>query len=79
MAYVNGEISTVEFDEQMHRNRNAAMVARLQFFKQLVDMDVLSGPALERAAVKLIGDDTVTDTNNDVVDEDVVVEDTEVF
>lgn len=79
LAYVNGEISTVEFDEQMHRNRNAAMVARLQFFKQLVDMDVLSGPALERAAVKLIGDDIVTDTNNDVVNEDVVVEDTEVF
>lgn len=79
LAYVNGEISSVEFDEQMHRNRNAAMVARLQFFKQLVEMDVLSGPALERAAVKLIGDDIVTDTNNDVVDEDVVVEDTEVF
>lgn len=79
LAYINGEISSVEFDEQMHRNRNAAMVAKLQFFKQMVEMDVLSGPALERAAVKLIGDDIATDINNDVTDEDVVVEDTEVF
>lgn len=88
LAYINGDISSIEFDEKMHRNRNAAMVAKLQYFKQLVDMDVLSGPALERAAAKLIGDDSAANqnepqmlTDTSVVDEgeNVVVEDTEVF
>ena len=88
LAYVNGEISSVEFDEQMHRNRNAAMVATLQYCKQLVEMDVLSGPALERAAAKLIGDDNtatqneqqmLTDANTVVEGGNVDVEDTEVL
>lgn len=88
LAYIKGEISGVEFDEKMHRNRNAAMVAKLQYFKQLVEMDVLSGPALERAAAKLIGDDSavnqneqqmLTDANIVGEDDKIVVEDTEVF
>lgn len=79
LAYVNGEINSVEFDEKMHQNKSSAMFTKLELFKQLVDMDVLSGPALERAAVKLIGSDIAVDTNDDVESEDVVVEETEVL
>lgn len=86
LAYVNGEISSVEFDQQMHKNRSAAMVARLQYFKQLVEMDVLSGPALERAAAKLLGDDggEKQDENQRLIggnmeEEDVVIEDEEEY
>lgn len=86
LAYVNGEISSVEFDQQMHKNRTSAMVARLQYFKQLVEMDVLSGPALERAATKLLGDDSGEVENehqvligNEKIEEDVVIEDTEEY
>lgn len=86
LAYVNGEISSVEFDQQMHKNRSAAMVARLQYFKQLVDMEVLSGPALERAAAKLLGDDGGEEQNErqifiggDKTEENVVVEDAEEY
>lgn len=85
LAYVNGEITSIEFDQQMHKNRNAAMVAKLQYFKQLVEMDVLSGPALERAATKLLGDDSGEEQSNQQVligentTEDVVVEDAEEY
>lgn len=86
LSYINGEISSVEFDKQMHQNRNAAMVAKLQYFKQLVEMDVLSGPALERAAAKLLGDDgdegqsgrqMLTDSEGAGTEPDIIVEDTE--
>lgn len=86
LSYVNGEISSVEFDEQMHKNRNAAMIAKLQYFKQLVEMDVLSGPALERAAAKLLGDGGEEGQNEnqilidgDTADDNIVVEDTEEY
>lgn len=86
LAYVNGEISSVEFDQQMHKNRSAAMIAKLQYFKQLVEMDVLSGPALERAATKLLGDDGGEEQEERQVliggnkaEEDVVIEDEEEY
>lgn len=85
LAYVNGEITSIEFDQQMHKNRNTAMVAKLQYFKQLVEMDVLSGPALERAATKLLGDDSGEEQSDQQVligentAENVVVEDTEEY
>lgn len=57
LAYANGEISSIEYDERMQKNRNANMMARIAGLKQLVDLDVLSGPALEKAALKLLGED----------------------
>lgn len=57
LAYANGEISSIEYDERMQKNRNANMMARIAGLKQLVELDVLSGPALEKAALKLLGED----------------------
>lgn len=57
LEYANGEISSIEYDERMQKNRNANMMARIAGLKQLVDLDVLSGPALEKAALKLLGED----------------------
>lgn len=58
LAYANGEINSIEYDERIQKNRNANMMARLAGLKQLVDLDVLSGPALENAALKLLGEET---------------------
>lgn len=86
LAYINGEISNVEFDERMHQNRNAAMVAKIQCLKQLAEMNVLLEPALERAALKLLGEDagdnvverhTITDSIS--AEKEIVVEDTEEY
>lgn len=86
LAYINGEISSVEFDSRMQQNKNASMLTRLQALKQLVELDVLSGPALERAAVKLLGEGdeqslveqpAIPDTKT--ADECVIVEDTEEY
>lgn len=56
LAYTNGEISSIEFDERMQRNRNANMMNRLSVLKQLADSDILSDMALENFAIKLLGE-----------------------
>lgn len=56
LAYANGEINSIEFDERMQRNRNNNMMARLSVLKQLADSGILSDHALENAAIKLLGE-----------------------
>ena len=86
LAYINGEITSIEFDSRVQQNRSASMLTKLQALKQLVELDVLSGPALERAAVKLLGEgdeqgvigqQAISDSK--AVDECVIVEDVEEY
>lgn len=82
LAYANGEITSIEFDDRMQKNKNANMMANIAWLKQLVDLDVFSGPQLERAALKLLGEETAgsemeqkaitisADENSDIIVED---------
>lgn len=86
LAYIKGEISSTEFDERLQHNKNADMMSKIAAFKQLVELDVLSGPAMEKAAMKLLGEDTgVVETEqkalteNTYTDSEIVVEDTEEY
>lgn len=88
LAYMNGEINSTEFDARVQQNRNTAMEAKLQSLKQLVEIDALPGPALERVAVKLLGEGSEAKqseheqqkiSNSSVTDGYVVVEDTEEY
>lgn len=65
LAYEKGEISGVELDDRIRNNRNSDMLSQLTALKNLVDLQVISGPVLEQAAMKLIGqsDIGVVDAN----------------
>ncbi len=86
LSYLNGEISNVQLDERLYENRKQAMAAKLEYFKELVAEDVLSGPALERAAMKLLGEESMESTasqqalaDRDAERSEAVVEDTEEY
>lgn len=57
MAYIKGEITSVQLNDQLQRSKHADMMAKINYFKELVDLDVISGPKLEQAAMKLLGED----------------------
>ena len=56
LAYINGEIGSVELDDRLQINEKSGLMTRIEAFKQLVDLEVISGPALEQAALKLLGE-----------------------
>lgn len=58
LAYLKGEISSVELDKRLEDKKANHMMTNLQALKQLADLQVLSDPALERAALKLLGETT---------------------
>jgi hypothetical protein len=55
LAYVTGEINGVELDDRIRNNQNAGVMSRTKLLSELVDLDALSGPALEQVALELIG------------------------
>lgn len=55
LAYEKGEISGIELDDRIRNNKNASMQSQLMTLKNLADLEVISGPMLEQAAMKLIG------------------------
>lgn len=87
LAYANGEINSIEFDERMQRNRNNNMMTRLSVLKQLADSGILSDHALENAAIKLLGEKDSSGgemeqkaiPDNNVEQNEVFVEDTEEY
>ena len=52
---VTGEINGVELDDRIRNNQNAGVMSRTKLLSELVDLDALSGPALEQVALELIG------------------------
>lgn len=87
LAYANGEISGVELDDRIRNNRNADMMNKLMALKQLVELDVISGQALENAALKLLGGVTTVhgieqreeEDQEDTAREGIYVEDAEEY
>jgi len=84
MAYANGEISGVELDDRMRNNRNADMSSKILALKQLVELDIISGQALEGAALKLLGEKNEVSSieqkeHEEIIGEDVIVEDVEEY
>lgn len=65
LAYEKGEITGVELDDRIRNNHNSDMLSQLNTLKSLVDLEVISGPVLEQAAIKLIGQ-----SNTSVVDDE---------
>lgn len=55
LAYVTGEINGVELDDRIRNNQNAGVMSRTKLLSELVELDALSGPALEQVALELIG------------------------
>lgn len=55
LAYERGEINGVELDDRIRSNQNAGVVSRIKLLSELVNLDALSGPALEQVALELIG------------------------
>ena len=55
LAYERGEINGVELDDRIRNNQNAGVVSRIKLLSELVELDALSGPALEQVALELIG------------------------
>lgn len=72
LAYEKGEISGVELDDRIRNNKNASMQSQLIALKNLADLEVISGPMLEQAAMKLIGqsDAGAIETHHDNEDGD---------
>lgn len=79
LAYVRGEISGVELDDRIRNNKNSTILSTITTLKQLADLEVLSGTALEQAAMKLIGQASVDIGQASVEDEDYSYMDSEVY
>lgn len=85
MAYINGEIDSVQLSERLQRSRHADMMAKINYFKELVDLDVISGPKLEQAAMKLLGENGNEQEieqkllDDGAAEDAIVVEDTEEY
>lgn len=62
LAYINGEINSVELDEKLRDNKNDDLEKKIKALKQLVSLDpeVLSGVLLEKAILKLLGENTAS-------------------
>lgn len=84
LAYINGEINSVEFDERMRNSKNSAMLSNLSTLRQLVELDVLSGQALEKAVIKLLGEseneiEQKVLVQNIEEENEIIIEDTEEY
>lgn len=81
LAYENGEISGVELDDRIRNNRNADMLSRLTTLKSLAELEVISGPMLEQAAMKLIGqsDADTVEARHDFEEQDDLYTDSEEY
>ena len=81
LAYVKGEISSVELDDRIRGNRNADRMAKIEVLKQMAELGV-SERILDKATIKLLGqmdEDTEQNIHTINEEEDVVVEDTEEY
>ena len=81
LAYEKGEISSVDLDDRIRNNKNATMQSQLIALKNLADLEVISGPMLEQAAMKLIGQSNANtvETHHDYESEDDLYMDSEEY
>lgn len=85
MAYIKGEISSVELDERIQGRQKAEMMNKIGMLKQLVDMGVADDRLLEKATMQLLGVAEGSDRQEDVQkleqkrEEDVIIDDSEEY
>lgn len=90
LSYINGEISAEQFLAMKHERGRRDLMQRLEVVKQLADMDVLSGPKLERVVESLFIQDmqegrTAGDGQSRLMDNtfqiagDIIIEDAEEY